>query len=150
MQAVFSQLSALRMQNDVLQNDLTFTRHNILTKLKIISTNIHRISLIPAQVATTLNNINNNSNLSNTPLSPPLSPNLNTGAHDTIHPTPVIREPKAKLAKNLKSLYILWHEFEFGVGDRRAAKTFSRKERGSCRHLYSKRNIFWSLVVEMF
>ena len=151
MQAVFSQLSAIRRQNDVLQNELTFTRNNLLTKLKIIATNINHISLIPAQVATTIQNINNNNNInSNPPLSPTLSPNLNTGTHNSLLSTPPpIREPKAKLAKNLKSLYILWHEYEFGIGDRRPAKSFSRKERGMCRHLYSKRNIFWSLVVEM-
>ena len=110
---------------------------------------MNRIALIPAQVATTLNKINN-SNLTNPPLSPTLSPTFQTGAHNSILPSArEIREPKATLAKNLKSLYILWHEYEFGVGERRPAKTFSRKERGSCRHVYSKRNLFWSLVVEM-
>ena len=151
MQAIFSQLSAIRRQNDVLQSELSLTRNSLLSKLKIVSTNMNRIALIPAQVATTLNNLNHFNLTDPHSLSPQSSLNpITTGA--TIHPinrSVRIKEPSAKLARNLKSLYVLWHEYEFGIGERRPAKSFSRKERGSCRHLYSKRNLFWSLVVEM-
>ena len=151
MHAIFSQLSAIRRQNHVLQSELSLTRNSLLSKLKIVSTNMNRIALIPAQVATTLNNLNHFNLTDPHSLSPQSSLNpVTTG--DTIHPinrSVRIKEPSAKLARNLKSLYVLWHEYEFGIGERRPAKSFSRKERGSCRHLYSKRNLFWSLVVEM-
>ena len=51
--------------------------------------------------------------------------------------------------RNPKSLYILWNEYEFGIGGRRPAKTLSKEERGEDRYKFYKRNIFWSLVVEM-
>ena len=51
--------------------------------------------------------------------------------------------------RNPKSLYILWNEYEFGIGGRQHAKTISKEERGEDRYKFYKRNIFWSLVVEM-
>lgn len=63
--------------------------------------------------------------------------------------TQSVRRQKVTLTRNPKSLFVLWYDYEFGVGERRAAKTCSRKDYGKNRHVYSKRNIFLSLVVEM-
>ncbi len=44
---------------------------------------------------------------------------------------------------------MLWNEYKFVFGGERPAKTFTKEERGANRFNYYKRNIFWSLVVEM-
>lgn len=59
------------------------------------------------------------------------------------------KKTKAKLSKNPRSLYVLWHKCEFAIGGRKPAKSFSREERGAVRHSYSKKNLFWDFVVQM-
>ena len=56
---------------------------------------------------------------------------------------------RVKLMKPPKSLYILWNEYEFGIGGQQPAKIFFKEERGKDRYKFYKSNIFWSLVVEM-
>ena len=154
LQAVFGHLTAMKRQNSQLQTELALTKSTLLHKLKIISANINRIALIPAQISTSLNTLTNivTNSPQHTPNTNPLSPShfsINNTGETREQEGVAIRTEKAKLSKNPKSLYILWHEYEFGIGGRRAAKTFSRCERGKCRHTYSKRNIFWNLVCEM-
>ena len=48
-----------------------------------------------------------------------------------------------------RSLYILWQEFEFGIGGRKHAKVFTRSERGASRFSFCRRNVFWELVKTM-
>ena len=59
------------------------------------------------------------------------------------------REKPAQLRKNQRSLYALWNEFEFGVGSDKPAKDYNSRDREANRYLYSKRKIFWDLVVLM-
>ena len=47
------------------------------------------------------------------------------------------------------SLYTLWHEYDFGIGSRKAAKHFDARDRGTNRYNYSKRKVFWDLVSLM-
>ena len=37
----------------------------------------------------------------------------------------------------------------FGLTGNKAAKDFTRQERGKCRHNYSRRNVFWQRAAEM-
>lgn len=48
-----------------------------------------------------------------------------------------------------RSLFVIWQEYEFGVGGRKAAKTFSARERGRVKFKYCFRNHFWSLMKRM-
>ena len=52
----------------------------------------------------------------------------------------------AELSKNPRSLYTLWHEYEFGIGSRKPAKDFDARDRGANRYNYLKRKVFWDLV----
>lgn len=63
----------------------------------------------------------------------------------------VVRAPVliAKLGKCPKTLHDLWHEYVFGMAGYKAAKDFTRAERGNCRHTYSRRNAFWARAAEM-
>ena len=56
---------------------------------------------------------------------------------------------QATLSKCPKSLFVLWQEFEFGIGGRKPAKLFSTAERGKVRYSYSLRKHFWTLMQNM-
>ena len=53
------------------------------------------------------------------------------------------------LSPNPKSLYILWDEWERGIGGRKPAKEFTLAERGKSKHKYHRRRIIWRLISEM-
>ena len=53
------------------------------------------------------------------------------------------------LSKKPSSLHVLWQEYEFGIGGRKAAKEFSASERGRVKFNYSLRNHFWQLLKDM-
>ena len=53
------------------------------------------------------------------------------------------------LTKCPKTLYVLWQEYEFGVGGRRPARLFNATERGRVKFNYSLRKGFWQLMDRM-
>ena len=53
------------------------------------------------------------------------------------------------LTKCPKSLHVLWREWEFGIGGRKAAKLFNSQERGRVKYNYSLRKGFWDLTNKM-
>ena len=55
----------------------------------------------------------------------------------------------AKLSKSPNDLYVLWQEYQFGVGGRKAAKDFTYSEKGQNRFAYSRRKVFWDVVEKM-
>jgi hypothetical protein len=55
----------------------------------------------------------------------------------------------ATLSTCPRTLHMLWNEYEFGLGNRKAAKDFTATERGKVKHKYSKRKVFWDKVAEM-
>ena len=53
----------------------------------------------------------------------------------------------ASLSPNPKNLFELWHEYQVGLGGRKAAKLFTAKERGGkVKHKYHRRNVIWTMV----
>ena len=138
LQAVLSQLGVLRKQNEVLRTELDIMKTHISKKLKYMSDTMNRIAAIPATMSE-----KRYTNLTSTVTNPsdPTSPIVSTGTNGT--------RAKSKLCRNPKSLYMLWNEYEFVVGGGKPAKSFTKEERGADRFNYYKRNIFWSLVVEM-
>ncbi len=52
----------------------------------------------------------------------------------------------ATLSANPRSLHALWEEYERGLGGRRAARLFTRAERGNVKHKYHRRKIAWDLI----
>ena len=64
--------------------------------------------------------------------------------------TPVENEVgHATLTRNPRDLHSLWHEYEFGIGGRKAAKLFTATERGEIMHSYYRRKVFWDQVSLM-
>ena len=48
-----------------------------------------------------------------------------------------------------KSLYVLWEKWQNGIGGRKAAKLFTREERGRCKHKFHRRKVLWDKVSEL-
>lgn len=64
-------------------------------------------------------------------------------------PTAAIPNQPSVLSRTPRTLDELWVEYQYGLGGRKAARLFTRKERGKCRHTYCRRNVVWSKVAEM-
>ena len=54
-----------------------------------------------------------------------------------------------KLSKRPKDLYILWAEWEHGVAGTKAAKSFTRAERGANRFAFLRCLVFWEMVTSL-
>ena len=54
-----------------------------------------------------------------------------------------------RLSKRPKDLYVLWAEYEHGVGGVKPAKSFTRAERGHNKFAFSRRAVFWRMVVSL-
>jgi hypothetical protein len=52
----------------------------------------------------------------------------------------------ATLSAHPRSLHVLWEEYERGIGGRRAARLFTRDERGKVKDKYARRKIVWDLI----
>mmetsp|Transcript_1837 Transcript_1837/g.5364 ORF Transcript_1837/g.5364 Transcript_1837/m.5364 type:complete len:128 (-) Transcript_1837:56-439(-) len=48
-----------------------------------------------------------------------------------------------------RNLYVLWQEYEFGVGGRNPARLFTSVERGRVKFKYSRRKIIWGGIDRM-
>jgi hypothetical protein len=53
------------------------------------------------------------------------------------------------LTKCPGNIYVLWQEWEFGIGGRKAAKIFNESQRGIVKFNYCLRKPFWHLVTKM-
>eukprot|EP00956_Cyclotella_meneghiniana_P016518 scaffold26080_cov43-Cyclotella_meneghiniana.AAC.7 len=54
-----------------------------------------------------------------------------------------------KLSKCPRTLHDLWKEYVTGFSGNKAAKDFSKSERGACRFNYTKRNLVWQAIAKM-
>ena len=111
-------------------------KNHLSKMLKFISDTMNQFAVIPATLSK-----HHFLNLTKTNYSNHSSPSYSTDV--------VGEQNRAKLVCNPKSLCILWNEYDFRIRGHIPVKSFSKEERGIDRYNYYKRNIFWSLVVEM-
>ena len=52
----------------------------------------------------------------------------------------------ATLSPHPKDLYILWQEYEFGIGGRKPARQFTMQERARVKFKYCRRKIVWDVI----
>ena len=55
----------------------------------------------------------------------------------------------AELYPRPQNLYDLWQEYEFGLNGKKAAKHFTRAERGKVKFAYCRRKVFWDVIVKL-
>ena len=53
------------------------------------------------------------------------------------------------LTPNPNSIHKLWDEYEFWIGNTKAEKAFSSKEKGNCKYTYHCMRLVWDKVSEM-
>ena len=46
-------------------------------------------------------------------------------------------------------MHDLWQEYRHGIGGNIAARLFRERERGRCKHNYSRRNLVWTVIKDM-
>jgi hypothetical protein len=55
----------------------------------------------------------------------------------------------ATLSPTPRTLYLLWEEYEHGIGGRKAARLFSREERGRVKHKYHRSKVIWHCIAAL-
>ena len=55
----------------------------------------------------------------------------------------------ASLYRCPKTLFDLWHEFQFGLAGSKPAKEFTSEERGKNKSVYSRRKVFWDCITKL-
>ena len=151
MQAVFAQLMMIRKQNEELTSEIQAMRTTFSKKLGYLRSTVNRLTQVPARVP----RVNHSTNFTatddtnNSSLLPSQSLVVPTGDADDEEAELLLSPRPATLQKNPRSLHILWHEYEFGIAGKKPAKFYNSRDRGANRHTYSKRKIFWDLVVKM-
>ena len=59
----------------------------------------------------------------------------------------MIQRMKAKLYRSPKTLFDLWHEYQFGLNGCNPAKEFALEERGKVKNVYCRRKVFWDVIT---
>ena len=139
--ALFHEVRMLRSENRQLHEMTT----NWISRLETQSTtnyvmlhgNIDRIARWPAQPHRQIN-----VNLPNVPASLPHGAALPHRAAQ-VAPAP------ANLTQHPRSLYILWQEWELGIGGRKAARLFTAKERGRVKCTFTRRKAAWDAIENL-
>ena len=68
-----------------------------------------------------------------------------TNEEEAVEPPPL----QARLSKMPRTLFDLWKEYTTGLNGHKAAKDFTRQERGGkTRYVFYKRNVFWAYVKD--
>jgi hypothetical protein len=124
---ILSQITQLQASVSELREARAEDRVNLQNQFRVLNTNIRRIVAQPARqlAARPLQNRNNNGG-------------------GLVRP-----QVQAELSPTPRSLYILWQEYNEGVGGRKAARLFSSEERGRAKHKYCRRKNVWDLVSRL-
>lgn len=132
------------MERVLIESRNSHDRHygTISQKLECIERNVRRMSMVPFRAAP----IQQASNYHQGSESRETSESLPAFRHNPSQRLPAFQ---ASLIPNPRDLYVLWQEYEFGVGGRKAAKEFSSVERGRVKFKYCRRKIVWDCIHRM-
>ena len=154
--ALVTSVKQLTRQNTELKNELHLFKHTCTTLLQQLNTSVRRIAINPSirsqgrlRGSTNTNSTIINIDSFNSSSSP--SRQESTVQQPQQSPSRNAIPYELTLVKCPKTLFVLWNEWEFGVGGRKAAKMFSSRERGhkQVKFSYCLRKHFWDLVSKM-
>jgi hypothetical protein len=133
-QGIYSLLYAQQRQVEESRRENNFRFDGLLTELKRMRTNVHRITAQPIVRRVVVH------------------PNAEDGASATLTPgiieTDILQDrAPCTLSKKPPDLFALWREYEFGIGGQKATEDFSPTKRGKSRFTYSRRKVFWDCVI---
>jgi len=121
--ALHSQLMAVRRATDALSEAVHQVQCEQNRHYQTLNTNLHRIALQPARRHTATAQENDATTQQGN----------QQGAVAALSPT-------------VRNLYELWHEYQHGIGGRKAARLFTAQERGQMKHKYTRRKVVWDCV----
>ena len=132
-------VNKLQRQNEELKSEVIIFKESSHSMMQQMNSSIKRLSMLPvSRVIAAGGRVGGTG-----------AP-VGTRAVESSEPSDGNRIPyQATLSKCPRSLFVLWQEFEFGIGGRKPAKLFSNAERGKVRYSYSLRKHFWSLMQKM-
>ena len=138
--ALFHEVRMLRSENRQLHetsnNRMSMMETQLSARLALVEGNIDRIARWPAQPR---HHVNLNLPIGAAP--PP--PNDAALPHHTAQAAP------ANLTQQPRTLYILWQEWELGIGGRKAARSFTAEERGRVKHTFTRRKAAWDAISNL-
>jgi hypothetical protein len=126
--ALPSQISGLQRSVEELKTALEAQRVEFRRDLQMLQANIRRIAVQPAVKRAAANEPNGGAN---------------GGA---VH---AVGAAGATLCPNPRTIYLLWAEYQHGIGGRRAARLFTREERGRVKHKYHQRKVVWDCIAAL-
>lgn len=141
-------MKSLQREVADLKHELKIFKHTTINLLQQVNTSVLRLSLVPVPESRTRGATED--------LAREEEVVANVGGSGG-GGAPVLVEPVqtgvpsvfSTLSKCPKTLYVLWREWEFGIGGRKPAKSFNRTERGRVKHKYSLRKVFWDMVCKL-
>ena len=140
-----SALNSMRRQNDDMKNQILVLKETNSAMMMQMNASIRRLAMLPVSRV-----INTSTNVSTSQIIRDENEVYVLDAADNA--TRGRRGPIAygsTLCKCPTSLFILWQEYEFGVGGRKPAKNFNAQERGRVKFNYCLRKHFWDLMNSM-
>jgi hypothetical protein len=60
-----------------------------------------------------------------------------------------VGEEQLQAHPNPKNLFVLWQEYEIGLGGCKAAKLFTQEEQGRVKHKYSWQKVVWDCISNL-
>jgi hypothetical protein len=121
--ALHSQNAGLRCEIQELRTQQSLHAQRIKGNFTRLNRNIRRIAVQPAQQVRAMNVENENDNAGDNYVS-------------TLSPT-------------LRTLYILWQEYEFWIGGRKPARLFTPAERGKVKYSYHRQKVVWDVIASL-
>jgi hypothetical protein len=123
-QGLYSLLYQQQRQIEELKRDHNERTDGLLAEVRWMNTNIHRITRQPVI--------------------------RKVGVKGIVNPSVIVlyRAPPS-LSSRPTDLYVLWKEYEFGIGGRKAAKDFTYRERGASRAIFCRRKVFLDVVLRL-
>ena len=133
-----------------LQAQVGYNQVTVMKEIKKMQTTLSRMSRMPSQrlaadnqtstAASTANvvcNASNNEQVDAT--ADPDMMDVEDGGSNYV----------SSLSKAPKTLFLLWQEFEVGIGGRKAARLLTRVERGRVKVQYCRRRVVWDTVAAL-
>lgn len=128
--ALHSQMIQLREHINTLRTNLEEDRVTRNRQYNTMNTNIRRMALQPSRRV-----VHNNDNANN------------AQQHDAVEQEH--GNPAATLSPTPRTLFVLWEEYQHGVGGRKAARLFTPQERGQVKFKYSRRKVVWDVIAQL-
>jgi hypothetical protein len=132
-QILFSKVHGMDKKLDNIKESIELSLHRNTAELRNeiskVSRNVQRLALLPAHRAQRVDN------------NEPQQLNNNNQQEQVAFATTLVGNPN--------DLYQLWHEYEFGIDGRKAAKDFSAIERGRVKFKFYRRKAFWDVVLKL-